>query len=317
MKETFPAFEGLIGAGKPMEKVFELIEKVAKVDFDVLITGESGTGKDMVAHTIHRLSERAGGPFVPVNAGAISKDLVISELFGHEKGAFTGAAGKKRGKFEQASGGTLFLDEISTMDGPTQISLLRVLESKQFQRVGGESFINTDVRVIAATNGNLRRMVKQKQFRNDLYQRFNVLQIKLPPLYKRGNDIELLAAFFLRQYAEEFDSPVSAISKECMDYLKRYRWPGNVRELENLILKLVITCDRPTIEADMLPDLITRAKKRKSRVIINIGETTIEEAEREIIFKTLHNAGGNKKKAAGILGISRKALYNKLKEYEN
>jgi transcriptional regulator with PAS, ATPase and Fis domain len=310
-------FEGIIGESRPMQKVFDLIEKVAGYDIDVLLTGESGTGKDLVAKTIHNASHRSEGPYVPVNTGALARDLIASELFGYEKGAFTGASSRKHGKFETANGGTLFLDEISTMDDATQISLLRVLENKQFQRVGGETFISTDARIIAATNCNLRKAVKKGEFRNDLFHRFNVLQIKLPPLRKRGDDVILLAKYFLQQHAREFGRDVQGFSDEVLTVLRRYAWPGNVRELENLVLKLVITSDTQIIGVDLLPDILKHARRRKTRVVLDVGSTTIEEAEKQVIFKTLEQVQGNKKKAANILGISRKALYNKLREYKN
>ncbi len=316
MVSQFPGFHGIVGKSKPMQKVFDLLEKVSTIDVDVLITGESGTGKDLVAKRIHELSPRNTGPFIPVNTGAISKDLIASELFGYEKGAFTGAVSSRKGKFEMAHGGTLFLDEISTMDEATQISLLRVLESKQFQRIGGEAFITADVRIIAATNMNLRKAVKKGMFRQDLYHRFNVLRIDLPPLRKRPEDIELLANYYLEQYAREFNGTARSYAPETLAYLKKYGWPGNVRELENLVLKLVVTGEGETIGPEMLPELIRRAKRKKSRIVIEIGDTSIEEAERQIIEKTLVNVNGNKKKAASILGISRKALYNKLEQYE-
>ena len=312
----FPEFYGIVGKSKPMQKLFSLIEKVSSIDVDVLITGESGTGKDLVAKRIHELSARETGPFIPVNTGALSKDLIASELFGYEKGAFTGAVSSRKGKFEMAHGGTLFLDEISTTDEATQISLLRVLESKQFQRIGGEQFITADVRIIAATNMNLRKAVKNGTFRQDLYHRFNVLRIDLPPLRKRQEDIELLAKYYLEQYTREFNGTVTNFDPETLAYLKKYGWPGNVRELENLVLKLVVTGEGETIGPEMLPDLIRRAKRKKSRIVIEIGDTSIEEAERRIIEKTLFTVNGNKKKAASILGISRKALYNKLEQYE-
>lgn len=314
----YPGFEGLVGNSRSMCKVYEMIEKVSKVDIDVLITGESGTGKDIVAKTIHKLSDRRDGPFIPINTGAMAKDLIASELFGYEKGAFTGAATKRKGKFEQAREGTLFLDEISTMSESTQVSLLRVLESKQFQRVGGETFVPTDARIIAATNVNLRKEVKEGRFRRDLFHRFNVLNVSLPPLRKRADDIVVLSEFFLKQYAKEFSIDVRGFSPEVLDVFRSYSWPGNVRELENMVLKLVVSSNRPTIEVDLLPDILRRRSRlKKSRVMFEVGNTTIEEAEKEIILKTLDKVKGNKKRAADILGISRKTLYSKLEEYKN
>jgi transcriptional regulator with PAS, ATPase and Fis domain len=309
------SYYGIIGESPAMKKVFGFIDKVAGLDIDILLSGESGTGKDLIAKTIHTNSNRAEGPFVPVNTGAMAKELIASELFGHEKGSFTGAGSRKRGKFEIANGGTLFLDEVSTMDESTQISLLRVLESKQFQRVGGEAFISTNARIVAATNHNLRKAVKAGTFRNDLYHRFNVFNITLPPLRKRGDDVELLARYYLDIYAKDFGRDVKDFSPDVIKAFKNYQWPGNVRELENVILKMVITSDNSIIEEDQLPLLIRRKRRRK--VIFDVGHTTIEQVEREIVLKTLEQVGGNKKKAASILGISRKALYNKLNEYRN
>lgn len=307
-------FDKLGGESSAMRKVYELIEQIAGIDLSILITGESGTGKDLVAQSIHKRSPRANGPFVAVNTGAIAKELIASELFGHERGAFTGAADRQRGKFELAGGGTLFLDEVSTMDVNTQVSLLRVLESRQFQRVGGEKYIRCDTRVIAASNEDLRRAVKEGHFREDLFHRLNVFRIELPPLRERDDDVVLLADYFLERYGTEFNRPVDGFEGEAMELLRAYSWPGNVRELENAVMRAAITAQSEKIRPEDLPDII-RKEAGPTKVVLRVG-SSLDDAERALIAETVKRVGGNKSEAAKILGISRKALYNKLKEYD-
>jgi DNA-binding NtrC family response regulator len=294
--------------------VFRQIRQISRFDVLVLITGESGTGKDLVARAIHRHSSRADGPYYPVNMGAIPKDLIASTLFGHEKGAFTGANEARAGMFESARGGTLFLDEISTMDELTQVSLLRVIETGKYQRVGGTGFLQSDARIIAATNVDLNRMVREQTFRADLYHRLNVFNISLPPLRKRGKDVLLLAREFLRRYSEEFGKQCSGISAEANKLIGSYLWPGNVRELENVIMRAVITAEGDILTPDLLKSEVQSSDIQPDSVILEVG-TTLEDAERELIAKTLAEVDGNKGEAARLLGISRKGIYNKVKKY--
>ncbi len=308
------SFDNLIGKSPPMRRVFHQIKQVSGYDVLVLISGESGTGKDLVARAIHRHSRRSEGPYYPVNMGAIPKELIASTLFGHEKGAFTGADRQNKGMFEIADGGSLFLDEISTMDELTQISLLRVIETKRFQRVGGSRFLETDVRLIAATNVDLNRMVKEGGFRKDLFHRLNVFHISLPPLRRRGRDIMLLAREFLRRYNEEFNKNVTEISQEARKLLSSYVWPGNVRELENVIMRAVITAPGEVLSRELLNSEVQSASTARDGVMLEVG-VTLEEAERQLIAKTLAQVEGNKGEAAKLLGISRKGIYNKIKKY--
>ena len=303
-----------IGESESMEKVREAIDKVAEVDVPVLITGESGTGKDIAARIIHFKSSRKEGDFVPVNMGALSHELIESELFGHEKGAFTGATRQKPGKFEIADGGTLFLDEITTMEPKVQVSLLRVLENKRFQRVGGSRFVESSARIIAATNQDLGECIRKNEFREDLYYRLNVFNIFMPPLRERGDDVLLLADFFLHKYRQEFGKNITEFSRQAIRQLKGYSWPGNVRELENSMIKAIIMSNGPKLSARYLP----RARKMKEGSLpafsVPIG-STLEEVEQKLLSQTISHFGGNKTEASKALGISRKALYNKLHHY--
>lgn len=306
----------IIGESPAMSKVYSDIERIATIDVPVLIVGKSGTGKELVARGIHEQSRRSRGPYVPVNTGAIAKDLIASELFGHEKGAFTGAASQKKGLFEVADNGTLFLDEISTMDMSTQVSLLRVLETNTFQRLGGEESIETDVRIIAATNDNLLAAIGEGRFRDDLYYRLNVFRIELPELRHRGEDVLILARHFLNRYAAEFAKPAAHFAETVLDAFEAYTWPGNVRELENVIIRAVVSCKTDTIEITDLPDGVRTAHPdAPTELVIKVG-STIENAELKLIEETLREVNGNRSRAAQILGISRKALYNKIKAYD-
>ena len=297
-----------------MRKVYRQIRQVSRYDVLVLVTGESGTGKDLVAQAIHRMSGRRDGPFYPVNMGAIPRELIASTLFGHEKGAFTGASQQKKGMFETAAGGTLFLDEIGTMDEMTQVGLLRVLETRRFQRVGGTESLSADVRLIAATNIDLRRVVKEGGFREDLWHRLNVFRVDMPPLRKRGKDILMLAREFVERYSREFDREVTGIDPEARRLLQSYVWPGNVRELENVIMRAVLTAPQRLITKDLLKSEVQSAAPARDQVVLEVG-MTLEEAERELITKTLDLVAGNKGEAARMLGISRKGIYNKIKKY--
>jgi DNA-binding NtrC family response regulator len=306
--------DGMVGACPQMREVFELIERVAVIDVVVLITGESGTGKEMVARAVHRRSGRGEGPFIAVNTGAIPPELVATELFGHERGAFTDAVSDRPGLFELANEGTLFLDEVSTMDQNTQVSLLRVLETHEFQRIGADRSRRTDTRVLAATNEDLRAAIQQGCFREDLYHRLNIFRIDLPPLRRRGDDVALLAESFLRDFSARHGKNLTGFAQEATDTMRRYTWPGNVRELQNAVLHAVVSAEGEAVRLADLPDTVAGRTNGSEQLVVEIG-STISDAERELIVKTLDHVHGNKRQAAKVLGISRKALYNKLKSY--
>jgi DNA-binding NtrC family response regulator len=312
-------FEGMLGVSLPMLEVFQRIIDAASADIPVLITGETGTGKDLVAGAIHNQSRRKDKPFVAVNMGAMPAELIASELFGHEKGAYTGATGMRKGSFEQANGGTIFLDEISTMDDKCQVSLLRVLEARMFRRIGGEKNIRVDVRVIAATNEDLEAAIRNNRFREDLYYRFDVFRINLPPLRERPGGLTVLAHYFLAQFSEVYNKTVRTVSSETLRCLESYPWPGNVRELKNVIQRAVLVAKGEELTPDLLPARIRNVGKSDRESIlasfpIHVG-MTLEAVEREFITMTLTSTAGNKKRAAAILGISRRALYDKLKRH--
>ena len=309
-------FGCIIGESEAMGEVYADIERIAPIDVPVLIVGRSGTGKELVAKAIHESSRRTAGPYVAVNTGAIARELIASELFGHEKGSFTGASSQKQGLFEVADGGTLFLDEVSTMDPATQVSLLRVLETGTFQRLGGEDAIHTDVRIIAATNEDLSTLIEAGSFRDDLFYRLNVFRLELPELTNRGEDVLILARHFLDRYATEFEKPVSHFAEEVLDVFEAYPWPGNVRELENVIVRAVVSCRKDTIGLGDLPESVRSYREAvPSDLVIEVG-STIEEAEIKLIEETLRTVDGNRSQAAKLLGLRRKALYNKLEQYE-
>jgi len=299
-------FENIIGNSQEMEHIFEIVNQVAPTKAGVLITGESGTGKELVAHAIHINSPRAKAPFIDVHCASLAETLLESELFGHEKGAFTGAVQARTGRFELADHGTLFLDEISEMNIATQVKLLRVLETRRFQRVGGTKNISVDIRMIAATNADLQNEIKQGRFRADLYYRLNVVNIKIPPLRDRKEDIPLLINSFLRKFNKEYKKHISSIGPEALKNLIEFRWPGNVRELKNLIESIVILSKKDEITVSDLPFYIRE----------NIASgSKIEDAEKTLIKETLLNASNNKTRAAQQLGISRRTLHRKLNEY--
>jgi transcriptional regulator with PAS, ATPase and Fis domain len=319
--EIYPAsqFEGMLGVSLPMLEVFQRVNDAASADIPVLITGETGTGKDLVAGAIHNRSKRKDKPFIAVNTGAMASELIASELFGHEKGAYTGASAARKGSFELADGGTIFLDEISTMDEKCQVFLLRILEAKTFRRVGGEKDIRVDVRVIGATNENLEAAVKQNKFREDLYFRFDVFHIHLPPLRDRPGGLKVLSQHFLELFSQLYDKKLQSVSTEMLRYLESYSWPGNVRELKNVIQRAVLVSKGKELTADLLPARIKDAGESDrnsflATLPIHIG-MTLEAAEREFLAMTLGSVGGNKTRAASILGISRRTLYDKLKRH--
>lgn len=310
-------FEGILAISLPMRAVMEQIMEAASTDIPVLITGETGTGKDLVAAAIHKKSKRKDRPYIPVNTGAMAPELIASELFGHEKGAYTGASETRHGFLERADGGTVFLDEISTMDEKAQVSLLRVLEEKTFHRVGAEKDIQIDVRVIAATNQNLEEAIKQKRFREDLYYRLDVFRISLPPLRSRPGAVTLLTDHFVSYFDTMYKKKVRAVSPETYRCLRRYPWPGNVRELKNVIQRAVLLAKGEELTPELIPTRIREAAGLSTiadspTFPIRVG-MTLQAVEKEFIAMTLASTGGNKKEAAGILGISRRALYNKLK----
>lgn len=307
-------FDGMQAQSRGMRSVFDRIKVVAPTDATVLLLGESGTGKELVARSIHQRSGKAAGPFVAVHTGAIPTELIPTELFGHERGAFTNAVEAQPGKFEMAEGGTLFLDEISTMDERMQVNLLRVLETFRYVRVGGKTERTANVRVIAASNRDLDSMVRAGQFREDLYYRLNIVSIPLPPLRERVDDIPILTAEFLREFAAKYGKPVVTIPRETQRLLSNYSWPGNVRELRNLIEQAVLLARGPQLDPLLLPQMLHRAPSRNDVIRIQIG-TAMDVIEREVILRTLEANEGNKTHTAEVLGISRRSIYNKLAIY--
>jgi DNA-binding NtrC family response regulator len=306
------AFGQMIGSGPLMRKVYQIIEQAAPTSASVLIWGESGTGKELVAQTIHQLSPRAHQPFVPINCAAIPETLLESEIFGHEKGAFTGAYDRREGCFELADRGTLFLDEIAEMTPATQVKLLRVLQERKFRRLGGRHEQSVDVRVIAATNAIPHEAAKSGKLREDLFYRLNVFAIELPPLRKRKEDLPLLIQAFLAEFNARNRKSVSALDPTAMRQLEQYSWPGNVRELRNVIERAVILCSGQFIEPKHLPPLMTEAPAAARPSMALTPGTTVEEAENRLILMTLEHTRDNKTRAAEILGISLKTLHNKL-----
>ncbi|MBN2225839.1 MAG: sigma-54-dependent Fis family transcriptional regulator [candidate division Zixibacteria bacterium] len=300
---------GILGESSAMQRVFKAIEKAASTSATVLITGESGTGKELVARAIHYNSDRKSAPFVPVNCGGIPEGLLESELFGHVKGAFTGAVDSRAGFFQTADGGTIFLDEVSETSLAMQVKLLRVLQDKEVCMVGSSRSRKVDVRIVAATNKDLLGLVRKEVFREDLFFRLSVITIAIPSLRNRGNDIFLLMHHFLRKFADELDKPPLRFSDDALRILKNYYWPGNVRELENVIQRLVVMTDGNVIEAPDLPSLMRSSGIRAPSLNRALGEV-----EQEHIRNVLASVNGNKTKASQILGIDRKTLREKLKD---
>lgn len=305
----------MIGKSDSLNRVRQMISKAAPARASVLITGESGVGKELVAHAVHEQSERAKGPFVVVHCAALSETLIESELFGYEKGAFTGAENIHKGRFELADGGTIFLDEIGEVNLATQVKLLRVLQEHKFERVGGEKSIEVDVRVVAATNRNLEDEVKAGRFREDLFYRLNVVRIEMPALRERMDDIPLLMHSFLREFNIENEKNIKGFDNRSKSAMLKYNWPGNIRELKNCVESAVVMCSGDEIKIEDLPNSV-REKGEESNIIIPIG-ITLEEAEKIIIQENLVYNNGNKSKTADILGIGRKTLHRKLGEDES
>jgi Nif-specific regulatory protein len=313
LKERF-SVSNIVGRSKSMQNVYDHIAQVSKSDASVLILGESGTGKELVAHAIHFNSLRAANSFVKVNCGALPESVIESELFGHVKGAFTGAVASRKGRFELAHGGTIFLDEIGDLSPTTQVKLLRVLQEKEIERVGGTSTIRTDVRVVAATNRNLEELIEKGEFREDLYYRLNVFPIRVPPLRERKTDIPLLADFFIERYNEAGHKSVRRISTSAIDMLMSYHWPGNVRELENCMERAVLLSHDYVIHSRHLPPSLQTPEASGTRLIGTL-DSTLANVERDLIYDALKEARGNRAKAARMLGISERVMGLRVKKY--
>jgi len=305
----------LIGRSETMTKLLDLVAQVAPSEATVLITGESGTGKEIIASAIHYNSLRKEGPFIKINCAAITETLLESELFGHEKGSFTGADRRKEGKFRQADGGTILLDEVSEMSLAMQVKLLRVLQEREITRVGGEEVIPIDVRVITATNRDLIQDIAAGRFRDDLYYRLNVVTLQVPPLRERKEDIPLLAIHFLKEFAEKNHKEIKGFTPRSLDRMLRYSWPGNVRELMNTVERGVVLSRSDYLdESDLSPILLGKESLEDNQGMAT-GESSLESVEKVTILKTLEEAGGNKSEAARRLGITRRTLHQKLRKY--
>ena len=338
-ENTHPLIEGIIGDSAAMIAVYQLTRKVAACSATVLLTGETGTGKELIARALHELSSRATGPYIRVNCGALSENLLESELFGHVKGAFTSAHENRTGRFEAAHGGTIFLDEISSVSYKLQVKLLRVLQEHEFERVGDTKTVQVDCRVVAATNCDLLEEIDEGRFREDLYYRLNVIPIDLPPLRDRAEDIPLLVDHFLSQYAENNNLSVPRFTADAFRFLQSYSWPGNVRELQNYVERAIVLSDSVTITSDLLPPHVRglapiRMARRKSNdleslcselVAVGIGEDVdhsnrlhdriVSLTERELIQQVLKTCHGVQTKAATRLGINRNTLHKKIDDY--
>jgi transcriptional regulator with GAF, ATPase, and Fis domain len=327
--------DGIIGNSPVLREVYKILEKVAPTDSTVLVTGESGTGKELLVRALHKNSRRREKPFVPINCGAIPKELLESELFGHEKGAFTHAIRSRPGRFELADGGTIFLDEIGDMDLSLQVKILRALQEKEIERVGGTATKKVDVRVVAATNRDLEVEVAAGRFREDLFYRLNVIPLHLPPLRERGEDILVLAEYFLRGFCVEKDRPLMQVAPKAKAMLVGYSWPGNVRELENFMERLSILCEGQQVQPEDLPEKIQRnagmpEQEAARQIILSAGFTWpelkdmrekglwlkefLDEIEERLLTEALKEAGGVKNQAAELLGIKRTTLIEKLKK---
>ena len=305
MGEDFPD-TGIIGTSRKMVAVYKKLARIAAIDAPVLIYGETGAGKELIANAIHENSDRAEAPFVVINCGALTETLLESELFGHERGAFTGAIGSRKGLFESAAGGTVFLDEISETSPAFQVKLLRVIQEHEIRRVGSNQTVRVNIRMLAATNRDLRDMMTEGQFREDLFHRLNVFAVSIPPLRERSEDIPVLASYYLKQYSEQYGSSASLLP-EAVELMCRYQWPGNVRELKNVIERALTFSDTGMIG----PGDLELGDSAAETEAVDTG--SLQTMEREHIVRILKETGGNKKKAAEILGIERRTLYNKAK----
>ena len=311
-------FSGIIGNTPEIQLIFKTITEIAPTAATVLIYGETGTGKELIANAIHYNSDRKDKPFITLHCASLSEGVLESELFGHEKGAFTGAISQRRGRFELANGGSLFLDEVGELNSHVQIKLLRVLETGKFERVGGEKTFESDVRIIAATNRDLEKEIKEGRFREDLYYRLNVINLKLPSLRERKEDIGLLTDNFLIKYSKKNKKDIKGITPQSAKLLDNYDWPGNVRELENAIERAVVMAKNEYIEPDDLPSSINvNTKKSRIETFRIPSGATMKEIERKVILETLQTTNGSKSKAAKILGISTRKIEYKIKEWGN
>lgn len=307
------SFDNIIGDHPTMQRVFKLVQQVGRSRATVLIHGETGTGKELIAAAVHHHSPRVKGPFIRLNCAALAESLLESELFGHERGAFTGAVSRRVGRFEQARDGTLFLDEVSEIPLPTQVKLLRFLQERQFERVGGNETLTVDVRIVAATNRDLSQMVEDGTFREDLYYRLNVVQVDVPPLRSRRSDIPLLADYFLRKHAEENGLHVTRLSDDAIRAMLSYAWPGNVRELENALERAVVLSEGDTVTAEHLPSLASSSHTDDLRLLL--PGMTLAELERLAITQALEATHGDTQETAELLGISRRKVQYRLKEW--
>lgn len=317
MRDAFSGYE-IVGSSEEMKRIYALLAKVSKSESTILIQGESGTGKELIARFIHYNSRRSKGPFIKVNCAALAEGVLESELFGHEKGAFTGSIRQRKGRFELAHQGTIFLDEIADLVAGVQVKLLRVIQEGELERVGGEQTIRIDTRIIAATNKDLNEMVRKSQFREDLYYRLNVIPIELPPLRKRKSDIPELVEFFLKRLARENKRKGIQIDPEAMELLLDYPWPGNIRELENVLERAVVLCDSDRITANELP-FVHEASATSPEVPIQIFNGNLDDRladmEKQLLLKAMQEAHGVKTRAARSLGIKTSTLYYKLEKY--
>ncbi len=311
-------FHGLIGKSRQMQDIFSLVDKIASSSATVLIRGESGTGKRLIAHAIHKADnkKRGKGPFVEISCGALPREIIESELFGHTKGSFTGAVNDRKGRFEQADKGTILLDDIDNLSLDLQVKLLRVLQEKEFEKIGDHKTIKVDTRVIATTNNDLEKLVAEKKFREDLYYRLFVISIESPPLRERKDDMPVLASHFMNIYSEENNKEIKDIPQEILDIFMNYDWPGNIRQLENVIERAVILDTDGIIGKEDLPEALIRTEiKSVMRVGDNSLKDFLEQPEKVYILNILEEVGWNKKKAASKLGVNRTTLYNKLRKY--
>jgi Nif-specific regulatory protein len=313
LKERY-GFSNLVGSSDPMRQVHEHVTQVARANTTVLLRGESGTGKELLAHAIHYNSARAKRPFVKVSCAALPQDLIESELFGYERGAFTGANGSKKGRFEIANGGTLFLDEIGELTPMTQVKLLRVLQEREFERVGGTESIKVNIRLVAATNKDLEKAIAGGAFREDLYHRLNVFTIFVPPLRERKSDILLLADHFLEKFSREHGKQVRRISTPAIDMLVSYHWPGNVRELANVIERAVVVCDANVVHGHHLPPTLQTAEASGTTPTLTLQQT-LEAVERDVLLDALKSARGNRAKAARLLGATERVFNYRVRKY--
>lgn len=307
-------FESMVGKSSVMQKAFRQIRQAAATDIPVLISGETGTGKELVAQAIHELSPRHDAPCIPVHIASLPQDLVASELFGHVAGAFTGATRLRKGCFEIAHSGTVFLDEIGTISHSMQVSLLRLLETSEFSRIGSQDIQQTDVRVIAATNADLTDEIRMGHFREDLFYRLDVMNIEMPPLRERNGDIPLLVSHFIKAACDDFKKSIRGMSSDFINCVESYPWPGNVRELKNAILRAVIAAPEDILRTANLPRRISQYQSRETTMTIRVG-MSLSQVEKELIIRTLAHCSGNRSRTSEILGISRRALYNKMSRY--